>query len=114
MPKKSGYVRTFKVKDGDKNKNNEFTSFCIDDEMLLEKYKTVWTKIEDLKNIELNDLPAMMIDIKKPNKNIQEYYIILTLVASMCQKMIKNANLLQLFLLILYLYMKTNITLKHI
>ena len=32
-------------------------SFRIDDEKLLEKYKTVWTKIEDLKNIELNALP---------------------------------------------------------
>ena len=106
MPKKSGYVRTFKVKDGDKNKNNKLTSFRIDDEMLLETYKTVWTKIEDLKNIELNALPAMMIDIA--------IKFILTLVASMCQKMIKNANLLQLFLLILYLYMKTNITLKYI
>ena len=72
MPKKSGYVRTFKVKDGDKNKNNKLTSFRIDDETLLEKYKTVWTKIEDLKNIELNALPAMMIDIKKTNKNIQQ------------------------------------------
>ena len=65
MPKKSGYVRTFKVKDGDKNKNNKLTSFRINGETLLEKYKTVWTKIEDLKNIELNALPAMMIDIKK-------------------------------------------------
>ena len=33
-------------------------SFRIDDEKLLEKYKTIWTKIEDLKNIELNDLPV--------------------------------------------------------
>ena len=72
MPKKSGYVRTFKVKDGDKNKNNKLTSFRIDDETLLETYKTVWTKIEDLKNIELNALPAMMIDIKKTNKNIEQ------------------------------------------
>ena len=32
-------------------------SFHIDDEKLLEKYKTSWTKIEDLKNIELNALP---------------------------------------------------------
>ena len=72
MPKKSGYVRTFKVKDRDKNKNNKLTSFRIDDETLLETYKTVWTKIEDLKNIELNALPAMMIDIKKTNKNIQQ------------------------------------------
>ena len=32
-------------------------TFCIDDNKLLEKYKTIWTKIEDLKNIELYDLP---------------------------------------------------------
>ena len=33
-------------------------SFHIDDERLLEKYKAIWTKIEDLKNIELNALPV--------------------------------------------------------
>ena len=33
-------------------------SFRIDDENLLEKYKTIWTKNEDLKNIELNALPV--------------------------------------------------------
>ena len=33
-------------------------SFCIDDEKLLQKYKVIWTKIETLKNIELNDLPV--------------------------------------------------------
>ena len=31
-------------------------SFLIDDEKLLETYKSIWTKIEDLKNIELNML----------------------------------------------------------
>ena len=36
--KRSGYVKTFKVKDGDKDKNNKFMSFRIDDEKLLEKY----------------------------------------------------------------------------
>ena len=30
----------------------------IDDEKLLEKCKAVWTKIEDLNNIELNALPV--------------------------------------------------------
>ena len=35
-------------------------SFRIDDEKLLEKYKAIWTKIEDLKN---NESDAMMIDI---------------------------------------------------
>ena len=52
----SGYVKTFKVKDGDKDKNNKLMSFRIDDEKLLEKYKAIWTKIEYLKNIELNAL----------------------------------------------------------
>ena len=33
-------------------------SFCVDDEKLLEKYKAIWTKIEDLKNIKLNALPV--------------------------------------------------------
>ena len=50
----SGYVKTFKVKD----KNNKLMSFRKNDEKLLEKYKTIWTKIEDLKNTELNALPA--------------------------------------------------------
>ena len=33
-------------------------SFRIDDEKLLEKYKAIWIKIEDLKNIKLNVLPV--------------------------------------------------------
>ena len=40
----SGYVKTFKVKDGDKVKNNKLLmSFSIDKEKLLEKYNTVWS-----------------------------------------------------------------------
>ena len=54
----SGYVKTFKIKDEDKYKNNNLIPFCIDDEKLLKKYKAIWTKIEDLKNIELNALPV--------------------------------------------------------
>ena len=50
----SRYVKTFKVKD----KSNKSMSFHRDDEKLLEKYKAIWTKIEDLKNIELNALPV--------------------------------------------------------
>ena len=46
MPKMSGYVKTFKL-DGDKHKANKLMSFWIDDEKLLEKYETIWTKIED-------------------------------------------------------------------
>ena len=45
----SGYGKTFKVKDEDKDKNNKLILFCMDDERLLEKYKAIWTNIEDLK-----------------------------------------------------------------
>ena len=58
MSKVSGYVKTFKIKDRDKDKNNKLMYFRIYDEKLLEKYKAIWTKIEDLKNIELNALPV--------------------------------------------------------
>ena len=47
----SGYVKIFKVKDGDKDQNTKLMSFRINDDNLLEKHKTIWNKIEDLKNI---------------------------------------------------------------
>ena len=54
----SGYIKIFKVKDGDEDKNNKLMSFRTDDEKLLEKYKAILTKIEEIKNIELNALPV--------------------------------------------------------
>ena len=54
MPKISGYVKKIKVED----KINKLVSFIIDDDMLLEKYKSIWTKIENIRNIELNALPV--------------------------------------------------------
>ena len=48
----SRYVKTFKVEEGDNDKRNKLMSCRIDDEKLLEKYKAIWTKIEDfLKNL---------------------------------------------------------------
>ena len=58
MPKMSGYVKTFKVKEGDNAKNNKLTSFRKDYEKLLEKYRIICTKIQELKNIKLNALPV--------------------------------------------------------
>ena len=58
MSKMSGYVKTFKVKKGDKHKSNTLMPFLIDKEKLLEKYKAIWIKVQDLKNIELNALPV--------------------------------------------------------
>ena len=54
MCKMSGYVKTYKVKE----ENNKLMSFGIDNEKLLEKYKAIPTKIEDLKSIKLNALPV--------------------------------------------------------
>ena len=42
MPKMILYVKTFKVKDGDKDKNNKLMSLRIDDQKLLEKCKAIW------------------------------------------------------------------------
>ena len=39
-----------------KRANNKLMAFHIDDGKLLEKYKAIWTKVEDLKNIKLNAL----------------------------------------------------------
>ena len=65
MPEISGYIKTFKVKKGDKDKNNKLISFCREDKKLLEKYKAIWTKIEDLNNIDLNARPAYDDSYKK-------------------------------------------------
>ena len=40
-----------------RRKNEKSMSLRIDNDKLLEKYKTIWTKIGNLKNIELNALP---------------------------------------------------------
>ena len=45
MLKISGYVKTFKVKEGGQYKENELMNFRIDNEKLLEIYKAIWTKI---------------------------------------------------------------------
>ena len=54
MPKMNGYIKTFKVKEG----NNKSMSLRIDDEKLLQRYKAISTKTEDLKIIKLNALPV--------------------------------------------------------
>ena len=40
------------------SEDNKLMSFGVDVDKLLEKYKTIWTKIEDLQNIEFNALPV--------------------------------------------------------
>ena len=52
LPKMSGYVKTFK------EKSDKLMSLWIDVDKLSEKYKTISSKIEDLKNVSLNALPV--------------------------------------------------------
>ena len=42
----SGYVKIFKVKEGDKGKSNKLMSFRTDNEKILEKYKAIWTRLK--------------------------------------------------------------------
>ena len=43
LPKLSEYMKTFKVEDEGKDKNNKLMFFSINDENLLEKYRAIWT-----------------------------------------------------------------------
>ena len=52
------YLKTFKVKEGDKDKSSKLMSFRIDDGKLLGKYKVIWAKVENLNRTELNALPV--------------------------------------------------------
>ena len=95
----SGSVQNFK------DQKSKFMSLCIDDDRLLEKYKTNWTNIEDLKNIEFNTLPVYN-NIYMKNK-IRTYgdKVYTNFLFQMCPKMVWNVNLLQSFLLVFDLFM---------
>ena len=70
-----GYVKTFMDRewDKDKNKSNKLMSLRINHDKLLEKYKTILAKIEDLQNIELN---ALLIYDDRYMKLKQEHMLI--------------------------------------
>ena len=110
MPKLNGYVKTFKVKDGDKDKN-KLMSFRIDDEKLLEKYEAIRAKIEDLTNNELNTLPVY--DDRYIKTKIRTYDD--KVYTNVCSLNVSEEDIecesFTVFLLILYLYMTTNTTL---
>lgn len=52
------YVKTFKDKDWDNNKNNKSMSLHIDDDKLLKSIKPFRLRSKNKKNIKLNDLPV--------------------------------------------------------
>ena len=45
--------------------SNRLMSSGINDDKRLEKHKTIWTKIEDLKNININALPVYDVEYIK-------------------------------------------------
>ena len=89
-------------------------SFRIDDKRLLEKYKAIWTKIEDFKNIEL--YPLTVYDDRYIKNKIRTYgdNVYTNFHGLNVTEDIKKANLLQSFLLIIYFYLKANITCSYI
>ena len=80
-PKMSGYVKPFKLKDGDKERSNKLMSFCIDDEKIFKKYKAIWTRNDDLKNSELNALPIYDDRYIKTNVRTNDIKFILIFLA---------------------------------
>ena len=46
LPKMSGYVQTFKVKEREKGKNSNLIYFRINNEKLSEKYKTIGLRLK--------------------------------------------------------------------
>ena len=89
-------------------------SLHIDAEKLLEKYKAIWTKIEDLKIIELNALPVyddryIQTKIKTYGNNVYINFRGLNLPEDDIEY-----ESFTVILLILYLYIKTIITWKYI
>ena len=89
-------------------------SLHIDAEKLLEKYKAIWTKIEDLKIIELNALPVyddryIQTKIKTYGNNVYTNFRGLNVPEDDIEY-----ESFTVILLILYLYIKTIITWKYI
>ena len=88
--------------------------FRINDEKLLEKYKAIWTKIEDLKNIELNAL--QVYDDRYIKTKIRTYSD--KVYTNFCVLNVPENDIecksFQSFLLTLCFYTKTNITSNYI
>ena len=87
----SGYVKAFNIKDG--NEDKKLTFFPINDEKLLEKYKAIWTKIEDFKNIKLNGLPLYANRHKETKIKHMVITILLLFSVYMRQKLVQDVNL---------------------
>ena len=114
IPTMRGDVKTFKVKEGDEDKNNKLMYFRIDDEKLLKKYKAIQIKIE-VWRIELNTLTVyddryIKTKIRTYGDKVYNNFRGLNVPGDDIEYKIFKSS----FLLILYLYTKINITSKYI
>ena len=64
LPKIDEYVKTFKDKGWDNNKNNKLMSLRVDDDKLLEKYKTIWRQNTELETLVIYDDTYIKIEIR--------------------------------------------------
>ena len=89
-------------------------SFLIDDEKLLEKYKTIWIRIEDLNNIEFNTLPVY--DDRYLKAKIRTYDD--KVYTNFCDLNVPKDDIecesFTVLSIILYLFTKVNFTCKYI
>ena len=65
LPKIDEYVKTFKDKGWDNNKNNKLMSLRVDDDKLLEKYKTIWRQNTELETLVIYDDTYIKIEIER-------------------------------------------------
>ena len=105
----SGYVKTFTVE----NKINKLISVGIDNEKLLEKYKGIWTKIENLKTIELDALPVYDNKYLKSKIRTSDDKVYTNFRDLNVSEDDINVNISKSFLLILYLYTTRKIISKY-
>ena len=104
LPKMSGYFKTFK------EKNYKLMPLRINDDKILEKYKISPTKIEDLKNVELNTLPVRNDRYIKTKIRIYGDNVC----TNFCGLNVPGAILLQSFPLIFYLFMRSHFIYKYL
>ena len=106
LPKFVGYVKMFKYIDGEEKKNKKLISFRIHDYKLLEKFKTIWIKIEDSKK--KNELDVLQVyNVRYIKARIRTKVYTNFRCLNMSEE-VQNENILQPFLLVPCLFITSN------
>ena len=89
-------------------------SFHIADEKLLENYKAIWTKSEDLQNIDLNSLPVYENWYLKDKIKTYGHKVYTNFYSSNLPEDSVKCESFTIIYIVLYLLMTTNIAYKYI